>query len=118
VPAAIHWDDVEGRRRTVGHLDSTWWDLGSAAGSHDVGVNRIRVEPGAWSTPAHVEHGAIEVDLIPAKIADLGGTQPVPEGQQDHGAIPVPIAIVASSLHQPLNLALGEVFAGAIVGVC
>ena len=64
MPAAIHWDDVEGRRRTVGHLDSTWWDLGSAAGSHDVGVSRIRVEPGAWSTPAHVEHGEEEIFYV------------------------------------------------------
>ena len=64
MPAAIHWDDVEGQRRTVGHLDSTWWDLGSAAGSHDVGVSRIRVEPGAWSTPAHVEHGEEEIFYV------------------------------------------------------
>jgi uncharacterized cupin superfamily protein len=68
MPAAIHWDDVEGARRTVGHLDSTWFDLGSAAGSHDVGVRRIRVEPGAWSTPAHVEHGEEEIFYV------LGGS--------------------------------------------
>ena len=66
MPAAVHWDDVEGARRTVGHLDGTWFDLGSAAGSREVGVQRIRVEPGAWSTPAHVEHGeAVLGDLVP-----------------------------------------------------
>src|SRR5436190_1548087 len=64
MPAAVHWDDVEGTRRTVGHLDSTWFDLGSAAGSRDVGVSRIRVEPGAWSTPAHVEHGEEEIFYV------------------------------------------------------
>ena len=64
MPAAIHWDDVEGARRTVGHLDSTWYDLGSAAGSQDVGVRRIRIEPGAWSTPAHVEHGEEEIFYV------------------------------------------------------
>jgi uncharacterized cupin superfamily protein len=68
MPAAIHWDDVEGTRRTAGHLDSTWFDLGSAAGSRDVGVNRIKVEPGAWSTPAHVEHGEEEIFYV------LGGS--------------------------------------------
>jgi uncharacterized cupin superfamily protein len=68
MPGAIHWDDVEGVRRTVGHLDSTWSDLGSAAGSVDVGVQRIRVEPGAWSTPAHVEHGEEEIFYV------LGGS--------------------------------------------
>jgi len=64
MPAAVHWDDVEGNRRTVGHLDSTWFDLGSAAGSRDVGVCRIRVEPGGWSTPAHVEHGEEEIFYV------------------------------------------------------
>jgi uncharacterized cupin superfamily protein len=68
MPAAVHWDDVEGVRRTVGHLDSTWFDLGSAAGSHEVGLSRIRVEPGAWSTPAHVEHGEEEIFYV------LGGS--------------------------------------------
>jgi uncharacterized cupin superfamily protein len=61
---AVHWDDVEGARRTAGHLDSTWFDLGSAAGSRDAGVSRIRVEPGGWSTPAHVEHGEEEIFYV------------------------------------------------------
>jgi uncharacterized cupin superfamily protein len=61
---AVHWDDVEGRRQTVGHLDGTWYDLGTAAGSRDVGVSRIRVEPGKWSTPAHVEHGEEEIFYV------------------------------------------------------
>jgi uncharacterized cupin superfamily protein len=64
MPAAVHWDDVEGARRTVGHLDSTWFDLGSAAGSEEVGLSRIRVEPGGWSTPAHVEHGEEEIFYV------------------------------------------------------
>ncbi len=64
MPAVVHWDDVEGSRRTVGHLDSTWFDLGSAAGSRDVGVSRIRIEPGGWSTPAHVEHGEEEIFYV------------------------------------------------------
>jgi uncharacterized cupin superfamily protein len=68
MPAAVHWDDVEGARRTVGHLDGTWFDLGSAAGSREVGVRRIRVEPAAWSTPAHVEHGEEEIFYV------LGGS--------------------------------------------
>ena len=41
----------------------------------------------------------------------------MPEGQQDHGGVPVSVAIVASRLHQPLDLALGEVFPGAVVGI-
>jgi uncharacterized cupin superfamily protein len=68
MPATVHWDDVEGNRRTVGHLDATWFDLGSAAGSGQVGVCRIRIEPGGWSTPAHVEHGEEEIFYV------LGGS--------------------------------------------
>src|SRR6266508_6484651 len=64
MPALIHWDDVEGRRQTVGHLDGTWYDLGSAAGSRDIGDTRLRVEPGKWSTPAHVEHGEEEIFYV------------------------------------------------------
>ena len=42
--------------------------ISARAGSHDVGVSRIRVEPGAWSTPAHVEHGEEEIFYV------LGGS--------------------------------------------
>jgi uncharacterized cupin superfamily protein len=50
-----HWDDVESRRREVGHLAVTTRDLGSAAGTVGVGVTRWEVDPGKWSTPAHAE---------------------------------------------------------------
>ncbi|MDQ1514133.1 MAG: hypothetical protein QOC59_1975, partial [Microbacteriaceae bacterium] len=55
----IHWDDVEPQRRSAGDIDAHWYDLGSAAGSDRVGLQRIRIEPGRRSTPAHV-HGAEE----------------------------------------------------------
>jgi uncharacterized cupin superfamily protein len=55
----IHWDDVEPYRRTAGDIDAYWYDLGSASGSDRIGLNRIRIEPGRRSTPAHV-HGAEE----------------------------------------------------------
>jgi len=32
----------------------------------------------------------------------------MPEGQQDHGRIAMPVPITAGSLHQPLDLFLGE----------
>jgi hypothetical protein len=41
----------------------------------------------------------------------------MPEGQQDHGGVPMSVAIVASRLHQALNLALGEIFTSPVVGV-
>ena len=54
-----HWDDVETFRADLGHLGGTWRDLGRAAGSRAVGLKRIEIRPGKWSTPAHV-HGAEE----------------------------------------------------------
>ena len=54
-----HWDAVEARRRDFGHIASAWRDLGAAVGTVDIGVRRIEIDAGKWSTPAHV-HGAEE----------------------------------------------------------
>ena len=63
-----HWDDVESGRAEAGHLGGLWADLGSAAGSKTVGVNRIRVDPGKWSTPFHRQTAEEEIFYV------LGGT--------------------------------------------
>ncbi len=51
----------EGRRREVdlGHLRSLWTYCGEAAGSVKMGVRRLEVPAGGWSTPAH-QHGVDE----------------------------------------------------------
>jgi uncharacterized cupin superfamily protein len=54
-----HWDDVDSYRRAKGEMAATWQRLGDAAGTRTVGVNRVRVEPGALPTPPH-SHGASE----------------------------------------------------------
>jgi uncharacterized cupin superfamily protein len=54
-----HWDEVEGKSRTLGHLGGTWFNLGRAAGTVGAGLQRITLPPGTWSTPAHV-HGRNE----------------------------------------------------------
>jgi uncharacterized cupin superfamily protein len=64
VPHLTHWDDVEGLHRSVGHLVATWRNLGRAAGTVGVGVQRIDVEPGRWSTPAHVEGASEEIFYV------------------------------------------------------
>ncbi len=51
----VHWDDVEPVRPGRGHIAGTWRLLGRAAGCREVTVNRIEVDPGRWSTAAHVE---------------------------------------------------------------
>ena len=59
-----HWDGVEGESGTVGHLSGTWYDLGSAAGCVGVGLSRIQVPAGCWSTPAHAECGEEEIFFV------------------------------------------------------
>jgi uncharacterized cupin superfamily protein len=54
-----HIDDVESHELEVGHLQATWSFLGHAAGSVGVGLSRIRISAGGWSTPAH-DHGVEE----------------------------------------------------------
>jgi uncharacterized cupin superfamily protein len=54
-----HIDDVDGHELAVGHLRGTWSLLGQAAGASGVGLSRIRIPPGGWSTPAH-DHGVEE----------------------------------------------------------
>ena len=54
-----HFDDARRREIEIGHLHATWSFLGEAAGSQGIGVRRIEVAPGGWSTPAH-EHGREE----------------------------------------------------------
>src|SRR4051812_28803859 len=54
-----HWDEVERERRDVGEMRSWWRDLGGAAGSTAVGVQRVEVDPGARIGPVHV-HAAEE----------------------------------------------------------
>jgi uncharacterized cupin superfamily protein len=62
-----HWDDVEGVHRQSGHISGTWRAL-TGARSVTVGVRRIEVDPGCWSTPLHLENSEEEIFYV------LGGT--------------------------------------------
>ena len=81
-----HWDEVEPERAELGHLHADWFDLGTAAGSMHVGVQRIRIVAGKWSTPAHIEHGEEEIFWV------LGGSglswQDAGEGPSTHAVGP------------------------------
>ena len=59
-----HWDDVEPYRPETRHLAGDWYDLGRGAGSFDVGLKRIMVDPGKWSTPAHSEGAEEEIFFV------------------------------------------------------
>lgn len=54
-----HFDEAPAREYALGHLRNRWTMLGEAAGCEKIGVRRIQIEPGGWSTPAH-EHGRSE----------------------------------------------------------
>src|SRR5262250_152144 len=58
-----------------------------------------------------------EINLLPAQGAQFGCSQAMPEGQQDHGRIPMPVPITARRLDKPLDLSLGEVLAGSIMPI-
>ena len=64
MPPVAHWDDAPPYRRERGHLAGTWYDLGTAARSVTVGVKRIRIDPGRWSTPAHAEGADEEIFFV------------------------------------------------------
>jgi uncharacterized cupin superfamily protein len=62
-----HWDDARSWRGERGHIAGTWSSLTGRASSA-VGVKRIRVDPGMWSTPLHLEGAEEEIFWV------LGGS--------------------------------------------
>ena len=67
--------------------------------------------------PADVQDRAIEIHLIPPQVHCFGGPQPVPEREQDHGGVAVPVTVLPRRCHERLDLVLGQVFARAQVAV-
>lgn len=64
----VHWDEVEPERLDLGELRLTARELGAAAGAFRAGVNRVQVDPGGRSSPAHCHAGEEELFLV------LGGS--------------------------------------------
>jgi uncharacterized cupin superfamily protein len=58
-----HWDDVRTSRGERGHIAGTWSSLTGRA-SHTVGLKRIQVDPGMWSTPLHLEGAEEEIFYV------------------------------------------------------
>jgi uncharacterized cupin superfamily protein len=54
-----HFDHAPVRENDVGHIRGRWTMIGVAAGCVNVGVRRLEVPAGGWSTPAH-QHGRDE----------------------------------------------------------
>jgi uncharacterized cupin superfamily protein len=66
-PPISHWDDARSSRAERGHIAGTWQSLTGRA-SRTVGVKRIQVDPGMWSTPLHLEGAEEEIFYV------LGGS--------------------------------------------
>ncbi len=58
-----HWDDVRSSRGERGHIAGTWQSL-TGRDSRTIGVKRIRVDPGMWSTPLHLEGAEEEIFYV------------------------------------------------------
>ncbi|HEX2304565.1 MAG TPA: cupin domain-containing protein [Gaiella sp.] len=58
-----HWDDVDAVHRESGHISGKWQSLTGQA-SEWVGVRRIRIDPGKWSTPLHLEGSEEEIFYV------------------------------------------------------
>lgn len=58
-----HWDDAETWRGERGHIAGTWRSL-TGRTSQTVGVKRIEIDPGMWSTPLHLEGAEEEIFYV------------------------------------------------------
>src|SRR5215210_5888274 len=63
-----HWSQAENERADLGHLAARWTDLAAATKAPRLGVNRIEIDAGMWSTPAHIESAEEEIFYV------LGGS--------------------------------------------
>lgn len=81
--SVLHWDDARTWRGEQGHIAGTWWSLTGRA-SRTVGVKRIQVDPGKWSTPLHLEGQEEEIFYV------LGGSglSVQSEGEEDLDHLP------------------------------
>jgi len=53
-PPVVNLDELESRSVEVGHLRADWTFVGPAAGCVGVGMRRLQIQPGWFSTPLHV----------------------------------------------------------------
>src|SRR3974390_3303256 len=58
-----------------------------------------------------------QVYLLPSQRAQFGRSEAMPVGEQDHGRVPVAMAVAAGSLHKPFDLTVGQVLPLAVMHV-
>jgi uncharacterized cupin superfamily protein len=91
-----HWDDARSWRAERGHIAGVWHSL-TGSTSDTIGVKRIVVDPGKWSTPLHLEGSEEEIFYV------LGGSGL--SVQQDDSLIPEAYEVRAGDclVHLPLE---------------
>src|SRR5262245_22254203 len=58
----------------------------------------------------NVKARLVQFDLMPLQIADFDGSQAMAVGGQNHGRVTVTVAaVLAGTVHEPLDFALGEI---------
>ena len=76
---------------------------------------RYRMHAGvAALSPAYMQASGGEVDVVPAQCHQLRGPEAVAVSDQDRRGVPMPRAVLLGGLDEPLDLAIGEIFAAAL----
>ena len=73
-----HWDEARTWRGERGHIAGTWWSL-TGRNSRTIGLKRIQIDPGKWSTPLHLEGAEEEIFYV----LDGSGTSVQWDGEGD-----------------------------------
>lgn len=62
--SVVHWDDVEAYPLQHGHIAGWWQPISRQARAVAIGVNRVRLDPERWSTPAHYHTAEEEIFYV------------------------------------------------------
>ncbi|MEX2211215.1 MAG: cupin domain-containing protein [Gaiellaceae bacterium] len=90
-----HWDEVERERLDSGEIQAWARDLGTAAGTVDVGVTRFELDPGHRSSPVHIELAEEEIFYV------LAGSGLLWQNEETHeiGAGDCVVALASEHMH-------------------
>ena len=62
---------------------------------------------------ADVQGGRSEVHLIPTQVNQFGRPEAVPKGHQQHGGVPVAVAVALGGVDEPLDFGFRQMLAAA-----
>jgi uncharacterized cupin superfamily protein len=91
-----HWDEVRTWRGERGHIAGTWSSL-TGPESRSIGVKRIQVDAGKWSTPLHLEGAEEEIFYV------LGGSGVSVQWEGEESPLGYEVAAGDCIVHLPLR---------------